>query len=44
MPELIFRGKNHEFRMDIYKISDFFKVSTLAVKVRYSQLGIEFND
>jgi Zn-dependent peptidase ImmA (M78 family) len=44
MPELIFRGKNHEFSMDIYKISDFFKVSTLAVKVRYSQLGIEFND
>lgn len=44
MPEGVFRSKNNDMRGDIYKMADFFKVSTLAVKVRYSQLGIEIDD
>jgi Zn-dependent peptidase ImmA (M78 family) len=41
LPESIFRQKNNEFKGDIYKMANFFKVSILAIKIRYYNFGID---
>ena len=44
MPETLFRNKHNKTNGDIYEMANFFKVSVLAIQVRYSQLGIFVNE